>query len=160
MRCREVGPLIADWVAGRLEPGVAPRVQEHLAACDSCRREAAAESRMRTLMRALPSEPLARDLTPAVLARIADAGKPVRLAWFRRAPAVAFAAGVFCALALLVKAPQVRVQPPIAVAAVDEGRVVRMVADMQELPDPVGESAVMVPASSSALYGLSSDGDR
>lgn len=140
MKCRDVGPHIADWVAGRLEPGLAPRVQEHLACCEACRREAAAESRMRDLLGSFATEDLHRDLAPAVTARIAAAHAPRRFGLFRPAPAFAFAlAGVACAVVLWTKV-QSPVGPAVAVKPVDESRVVRMVADMQQIPDSTDES--------------------
>jgi anti-sigma factor RsiW len=140
MKCREANLLIADWVAGRLEPGVAPRMQEHLSVCERCRMEASLEAQMRDRLGSLTAADLRRDITSDVLARIAEARKPARLWAPRRAPAFAVAvAGVACAIVLFVATGSDR-KPQPGVTSVDETKVIRMVADMQQMPDGSEES--------------------
>jgi hypothetical protein len=138
MKCREAAPLIADWVAGKLKPGVGPRMQEHLAVCERCRAEATAESRMRDLLGTFESAELQRDLAQDAITRAVALCKPNRLWAPRRSPAFAFAfAGVACAVVFWALVPR-RITP--VPAALDEGRMVRMVADMQQVPDASEDS--------------------
>lgn len=136
MKCREVEPLIAEWVRGRLDPGAAPRVQDHLTRCDACRQAAAAETRLRSAVSALPAPELDRDLTGAVLARVSAPRKAGFWSSFRL-PAYGFAgaaAAGACAVLMLSRVQPTAVTGP-ALASVDETRVVKLVADMRQMPD-------------------------
>jgi hypothetical protein len=58
--CDQVTDRLDDWLAGRLDPGMARTVDAHLAGCASCRLDAEAS---RTVASALPH--LSRDVAPS-----------------------------------------------------------------------------------------------
>ena len=68
--CREAISAILDDE----DPGIDPAlVEAHLAACPACRAHAAQATRLHGWLRLRPAEPVP-DLTPAILARIGQAG--------------------------------------------------------------------------------------
>jgi predicted anti-sigma-YlaC factor YlaD len=157
VKCREAGPLIADWVSGKLVPGVAPQMQEHIAACEACRAVATAETRMRDMIGSFRTEELDRDLAPDVLSRAVVPHRRTHFWTMKRAPAFAFA-GVACAVIFLAFAFRTPLQPKMAVA--DEGRVVQMVADMQQVPDAPEEGLLSGGASHDPWLTSPSGGDN
>jgi len=136
MKCRHFQRSAADWAAGRLGAGEAAEMRAHALECAACARIEAEERAMREVWVADSwAEP--RDLWPLIAARIAEPeARPARPARPRWTLAGLMAAGAACAgLAALV----LRGTPPtptqaIAPPGVDEGRVVRLVAEVQEMP--------------------------
>ena len=63
---------IAAYAQGEPSIEEVARFEEHLAGCESCRREAEEFREVVAMMRELPPEPLTRDLAPDILAKIGE----------------------------------------------------------------------------------------
>lgn len=137
MNCRQVRGEIAEWVRGRVSEQRANSLAEHCAACAKCRAAVEEERALLKLFQAAPQPPAVRDLWPDVMQRISerDCRRP---RWFVRrwvfSGAVATAAA--CLVLAIVVRPGIERVASRSQSGVDEQRIVRMVADMQTLPEP------------------------
>ncbi len=86
-----------ETLDGELDARSLAAVEAHLAACDECRRASAGLQGLASTLEALQDEPLRRDLTPSVLAKIPQ--QHSRLAWKL---ALAAQAGAALGLSILV----------------------------------------------------------
>ncbi len=68
-----------EYLDGELDARSLAAVEAHLVACDECRRASAGLQGLASTLEALQDEPLRRDLTPSVLAKIPQ--QHSRLAW-------------------------------------------------------------------------------
>jgi anti-sigma factor RsiW len=117
MECAEVFSRLSAWLDGELEPEEARRVEEHLARCESCRRQRVLLGATSRAVRALPPETvsdgfdarLRRRLTAETTAR---GQPPLR----RRLPSLALGLAAVLVLAILAthrrsEAPRPHVGP-------------------------------------------------
>ena len=84
-RCRDVRPLLEDFVDGNLEAATVTRIRTHLAGCVDCRGQHEEAVSIPVRMRALRAPEPPAELLPAVLAAVAavDAheGQRGRIFW-------------------------------------------------------------------------------
>lgn len=143
MNCRNFDDLVAEWVAGRLPEDQSERMTAHCRICPKCARGEADERKLRGLWASLPEPHSRRDLWPRIAAAI-ESPAPVRSRLFgapRLAYACVLAAGA-CA-AILVSRTTVNPGPDNGpVVRMDEQRVVRFAAALQEVPDMDNEYAL------------------
>ena len=112
---------LIEWVADRLETERAEAVQAHVAACDACRQKASAQREAWDNAGGWDVRPPARDLWPAVEARLRDdrhAAQVNRPGWprvaIRAAAAVLLAAAVGHVAGRLVRSRGGQSPPPTA----------------------------------------------
>lgn len=93
--CNEIRSLMADWLDSELSPALRSRVDEHLAACDSCR---TAFDQMRAMGGDLTSLGLAGDRIAESAAHYGRSIPTWRRAWVRAAAiAIIVAGGIYVA---------------------------------------------------------------
>ena len=107
MTCERYDTLLMDALAG----GDRAEIDDHLAACERCRREAASLERVWNDLGRLPAE-AAPD--PALRARVIDAGRPARARWVARAAVAAslVLAGALAGALLRGGLPRATTAPP------------------------------------------------
>ncbi len=141
MNCHAFERALPDWIAERLPPEQANRMQAHHDACPVCQRAALAERALRQRWKDLPAPPEVPSVWPRLSARLEVAPHQPR---FRPFPAWAMggavaAAGLAGALLWMQTSrhqPNSPLPEPVPITAnVDEQRVVRMVSEIHELPD-------------------------
>lgn len=137
MNCRKFERHTADFVAGRLPHLLESQMAEHAAVCERCAREVARERTLRAALGYARRNVTQTDLWPRIAARMFDeAARPIARRSLARQLAIW---GALPAAACLTVWMFVRPAPPLApqvASSVDESRVVTLVADMQEMPDP------------------------
>jgi anti-sigma factor RsiW len=121
MTCKKAAYWLQLYIDGRLEPSRLPRLEQHLAACDTCRQDLALLEQIRDGAResVLVAEPA--DLTERILYRIAtyEAWRAARAeAWLPGIPrwAIGWRSGV---VALLVLAALALLKPGALAAFTD-----------------------------------------
>jgi anti-sigma factor RsiW len=137
MKCREFDTHMADWVAGRLSVEQCARLEAHCAACPACARAADAERRLRARWQELPPVREGIDLWPRVAARLETPAPAPRFLFARRL--VWGGALATAALVVLLVRPAPPPQPYTPAwndGRVNERKVVQMVAELKQIPDP------------------------
>jgi anti-sigma factor RsiW len=136
MKCNLVREDITPWLRGRLSEERAAQVAQHCAACAECQAVAEEERALLKLFDAVPQPPACRDVWPDLFERISKQDR--RHAWLGRRWAFsgALATAAACLALVFVLRPGMENKTVRNESGVDERRIVRMVADMQTLPEP------------------------
>ncbi len=155
--------LLSSYIDGQVEPAELEEVQEHLAACDSCRQELDTLRFTVSLLRELPEIQARRSFT------LAEAPTPVR-----RAPSLGWSAGLATSVAallvialllgdvtgVLVQTTSLEVDAPATIeqaaapfsAAIAEAPVAEIESAVEQAPAPVAPAAAeAAPAPAAAM---------
>lgn len=102
MSCQRVREHLSDYVDRALTPQLEARISGHLEACDGCREELRALRALVAASARLGGRTIPRDITDAVMTRIAS--QRSRAAWWRRIarPVLAVPVGAAAAALLLL----------------------------------------------------------
>lgn len=117
MTCDQFDQRLDEFLDGRLRPEEWPVMESHLAGCAECRARTEAMRAVLADAAALPKAiPPARDLWPAIAARLPERGKvvPLRPASWRRWAPMAAAAVLIIGVTALVTARITRTPAPLA----------------------------------------------
>ncbi len=146
MNCNQFDRSLAEWVKGRLLSREAEQMTDHASRCAVCARAEVVERELQDSWTVLSATPRTPDLRVAFAARLSKAdAKPRRSAsWPRRLAfggSLSACAAVAITWLVLLRNPGPLTPGPSADLAVDEAHVVRLVSDMQRLPDTTSEFA-------------------
>lgn len=159
MKCRDFEFDLSDWIAGRLAADRSARMQEHADNCRACSVATEHERSLRVAIAAVP--PITR--TPDLWLRISDriAAPAARASWLdrlfpkpsRAGYGLSFASGLaviaVCAVIFTHRSPVGGTSPTAGAnlppEQVDEARVVKLVADMQSVPEAGSEMGLATP---------------
>jgi len=120
MNCQDNKLTIMEYLDGELPPDAKRRLEEHLAACEACRQEFAAQRRVIAGVKSLQSVPAPPGLAAGIREAIAEERAP-RMRWtqmIRRYGAIAASVAIIiCAYALIAKNPKSLERPAPSRAA-------------------------------------------